>query len=128
MARVLYFDGACHLCHGAVQFVLRHERTPQLLFSPLQGSRAQAVLPLALREVDSLVLEEDGWFYVKSEAALRLLPYLKWYWQWLKVFWVLPRAWRDGMYDYVARHRYAWLGKMEVCRMPDQAEQARLLP
>ena len=125
---VLYFDGECHLCHGAVQFVLRHERAAQLLFSPLQGARAEQVLPEEVREVDSLVLEKEGQFYQQSTAALLLIPYLKWYWQWLKVFWLMPRPLRDAVYDYIARHRYAWWGKMDACKMPDRAERARLLP
>ena len=128
MMVVLYFDGECHLCHGAVQFVLRHERAAQLLFSPLQGARAEQVLPEEVRAVDSLVLEENGSFYSKSGAALRLLPYLKWYWQWLNVFWLMPGSLRDAVYDYIARHRYAWWGKMDACKMPDRAERARLLP
>ncbi|HHB90289.1 MAG TPA: thiol-disulfide oxidoreductase DCC family protein [Anaerolineae bacterium] len=118
---LLLFDGECNLCSGTVRWVLRHERGPALRFAALQSKTGAAILDdfdLPRDVMDTLVLVEGGRAYVKSEAVLRLARYLRWPWSWLRVGRLLPRAWRDALYDYVARHRYAWFGKSPVCLIP----------
>jgi predicted DCC family thiol-disulfide oxidoreductase YuxK len=39
----------------------------------------------------------------------------------------VPRPLRDLVYDWVARHRYAWFGKREICMVPAQAWRDRFL-
>ena len=34
------------------------------------------------------------------------------------VFRILPRAWRDWLYDTVARNRLRWFGKRATCYLP----------
>jgi predicted DCC family thiol-disulfide oxidoreductase YuxK len=127
MPTVLYFDGECHLCHGAVQFVLKHEKGPELCFAHVNGERAKKHFPDSLKKIDSLVLEEDGQFYSQSDAALRLTKYLRWYWQALQLLWVFPPFLRNAVYRWIARHRYSWFGKLEQCRMPRLEDKERFL-
>jgi predicted DCC family thiol-disulfide oxidoreductase YuxK len=39
----------------------------------------------------------------------------------------VPRPLRDLVYDWVARHRYAWFGKRESCMVPTPELRARFL-
>jgi len=44
---------------------------------------------------------------------------------WLRV---VPRPIRDGFYDWVARRRTRWFGKLDSCRLPDDRDAERFLP
>ena len=60
-------------------------------------------------------------------AALRLTRYLKPAFRWLGILRIVPSPLRDAIYRVVARYRYAWFGKREVCRMPTPELKARFL-
>jgi predicted DCC family thiol-disulfide oxidoreductase YuxK len=37
MERIVLFDGVCHLCDNAVNFIIRHDRSRRVRFAPLQS-------------------------------------------------------------------------------------------
>jgi predicted DCC family thiol-disulfide oxidoreductase YuxK len=39
----------------------------------------------------------------------------------------VPRALRDGVYDFVARNRYRWFGRSDTCLMPTPELASRFL-
>ena len=41
---VVLFDGVCHLCDNAVQFILKREKIAELSFAPLQSEVGQSLL------------------------------------------------------------------------------------
>ena len=118
---ILLFDGYCNLCNNSVQFVLKHEKNTDLLFTSLQSDAGISLLkqyninPLNL---DSLVFIKNNKFYTKSSAALRLTPYLKGLYPLLYSLLIIPPFIRNTVYDYIARNRYKWYGKAESCMMP----------
>jgi predicted DCC family thiol-disulfide oxidoreductase YuxK len=75
----------------------------------------------------SLVLLENGKTYVKSDAALRLTKHLNGLWKFATVFLIVPRFIRDAVYDVVAKYRYGWFGKKDVCWIPDPKWKSRFL-
>ncbi|MFD1873351.1 thiol-disulfide oxidoreductase DCC family protein [Hymenobacter bucti] len=131
----ILFDGVCNLCHGFVQFIIRHDATGQFHFAALQSDVGQALLathgqphlaaPAA--DPDSVVLVEGGHVYTHSTAVLRIAGRLGGIWRAAAVGYLLPRAWRDALYRYVARHRYRWFGRQESCLLPTPALRARFL-
>ena len=127
---VVFFDGVCNLCNGAVNFLLDRDRHRQLRFAPLQGrtfGSVRAANP-GLNGVDSLVLVDADGLHIRSEAALRLAAYLGFPWRLLgRMGLVVPRALRDWVYDRVARGRYRWFGRREACRLPTPALRERFL-
>jgi predicted DCC family thiol-disulfide oxidoreductase YuxK len=128
---LVLFDGVCSLCNHSVDFLLRHDRSGRLRFASLQGemgSRVGVVFSHPTAQLDSIVFVESGRLYTHSTAALRLIPYLAWYWQVCRLGWLMPRALRDWLYGIVARNRYRWFGTLETCRMPTSETRARLLP
>lgn len=65
--------------------------------------------------------------YRRSDAILRTLVSLGGAWRLMAVFFLLPRPLRDALYRWVARHRYAWFGRRDSCRLPTAAEKSRFL-
>lgn len=129
----ILFDGVCNLCNGFVQFVIRHDAAGYFRFAALQSAAGQALLAahgqpnLASADPDSVVLVEGGRVYTHSAAVLRIAGHLGGLWRVAAVGWLLPRAWRDGLYRYVARHRYRWFGRQESCWLPTPALRERFL-
>lgn len=64
---------------------------------------------------------------IRSDAALAALRYLGGGWALLaRVFRLVPRAVRDGVYRWVARNRHR-LSRTEACLLPTVEERARFL-
>ena len=125
---VLLFDGHCHLCSGAVQFILKHESEPVLLFAPLQSAYALRLLSkLTVPEApgNSLVLVENDRVFERSDAAIRICNYLTYPWKILATLKIIPRAIRNLVYDFIARKRYRWFGRSEQCWVPHPTLKSR---
>ncbi|HRP70694.1 MAG TPA: thiol-disulfide oxidoreductase DCC family protein [Turneriella sp.] len=123
---IVFFDGVCNLCNASVDFLIQRDKRHLLRFAPLSGKTAAALL--AQKTIpDSIVLYIDGQIFTRSTAALKLVRFLPWPWQILRVGWLLPSFLRNALYDFIARHRYRWFGKKETCRLPTPAEKALFL-
>jgi len=70
---------------------------------------------------------DDGVLYQRSDAALRIARYLSGLWPVLAIFRILPRPFRDAVYNYIATHRYKWFGKREACMIPTPDMKTRFL-
>lgn len=127
---VMVFDGACNLCHGWVRFALKRDRASRLRFLAAQSDVGQAFLKrnnLPAQSFDSFYLVEDAVILHKSAGFLRMAQYLRWPWPWLAVFSVLPARPLDRLYDWIARNRYRWFGRRELCLIADGAQAERFL-
>ena len=119
---ILLFDGYCNLCHSSVQFVLKHEKNNEIYFTSLQSPTGIEILnhySINPKEIDSLVLIEKNKAYIKSTAALRITKYLKGLYPIGFSLLIIPSFIRNWVYDYVAKNRYKWFGKMDNCLVPD---------
>lgn len=128
---VLFFDGVCNLCNSAVQFVIRHDRRGAVRFASLQSAAGRAAVAAVRqrygRVPDSLIFLDEGQYFIESDAALRVAPYLDGGWgslRWLRIF---PRFLRDFVYRIVSRNRYRWFGKKDACMLPTPALKSRFL-
>lgn len=127
---VVLFDGVCNLCNGAVQFIIRRDPSERFHFASLQSAVASQLIardgpiqPLP----DSLVLLDEEGLHVRSTAVLRIARHLSFPWRLTALFLFVPRPIRDWAYDLVARRRYRWFGRQDVCLAPTAEMQARLL-
>jgi predicted DCC family thiol-disulfide oxidoreductase YuxK len=57
-------------------------------------------------------------YYYKSEAVIEIAQELGGFHSLLAIFSVLPTSLCDGIYDFIAKNRYRWFGKKEVCMLP----------
>lgn len=129
---VLLYDGTCGLCDASVRLVLTLDRAQVFRFAALDSAVAGRLL--AERGVvrpeagpGTVMLIEGAGVRQRSDAVLRTCARLGAPWAWLGVLRVVPRAWRDALYDLVARHRARLAGRLAACRVPSAAERARFL-
>jgi predicted DCC family thiol-disulfide oxidoreductase YuxK len=127
---VILFDGVCNLCNGAVRFVIERDRAARFQFAALQSAAAAPLLGDAASGQslpDSIVLVENGRVFTRSTAALRIARGLSFPWSAAYWFIAVPRPFRDWVYDLVARNRYNWFGRRDICMVPTPALRARFL-
>lgn len=131
---IVFFDGNCGLCSGSVRFLIRKDKHQRLYFAPLQGIAAQAILPPEDRESLKTIVyhrvSDDGQTtrHVRSEAVLLALIDTGSLWRALAhIARLLPRNFRDWVYDRIANNRTKWF-QAAACKLPSQAEHARILP
>ena len=108
---VLYFDGDCAFCSGAVRFLERRlHPSRKLRFVGLTSSAGiaeVATMPEKIRKVDSVILLRNGKPYIRSAAAIRSLLHLRQPWPTLfPIFWLVPLPIRDLGYIIVAKLRH----------------------
>jgi predicted DCC family thiol-disulfide oxidoreductase YuxK len=127
---VIIFDGHCVLCSRSAQFVLRHDRrgTFRLLAAQTPLGHALYVhFGLDPHDYESMILIADGVPALKSEAIIRIAQGLGLPWSLAVVLRVLPRAWRDRLYDILARNRFRVFGRRDTCYLPDPRDADRFL-
>ena len=117
---ILFYDGHCALCHGAVKFVLKRDRSGAFHFAPLQGETFRSRVPIEKQAglPDSvIVLTRDGTLLIRSNAFLYILRRIGGGWRILAgVLAIIPRATRDAVYNTIARIRYRVFGtRDEFC-------------
>lgn len=128
---IILYDGYCNFCARVVHSIQRHDRKKRFRFSPLQssyGATVQGKLKAKYGAVpDSIVLVFNNKVYVRTDAVLRIAAIIGGPWYLLLPLWVLPRPFRNSLYDLVARKRYRWFGQREACYLPPAEEDTRFL-
>lgn len=127
---IILFDGVCNLCQASVRFILAHDREAVFRFAALDSDIGRSFTADGLlenRSVDSVILVEGGATYVRSEAVIRIAARLGLPWRGLVGLRILPLPLRDGAYDLLARNRYRWFGRKEICPAPDGDYRDRFL-
>lgn len=127
---IVLFDGVCNLCNNAVQFIIKHDKKNAFLFASLQSKTGQKLLAqhnLPLNELNSFILIENDKAYNRSTGALRVAKKLNGILPWLYAFMIIPKIFRDSIYDFISRNRYKWFGKKDECLIPTSELKARFL-
>ena len=126
----ILYDGHCALCSGAVQSILRIDDEAVFQFAPLQSAYAKTLISttkLDVANIDSIIVSDSTGIYLKSEAFFRIMKLVGWPYRALNVLRIFPLSFRDWVYDWVARNRYATFGKHEACWMPQKEWKGRFL-
>ncbi|NUM79858.1 thiol-disulfide oxidoreductase DCC family protein [bacterium] len=127
---IILFDGVCNLCNGSVLFIIRRDPKARFRFASLQSTYGENFLKhnnLSTEEYDSIVLIEGGRFYTQSTAALRIAKRLNGAWPLLYAGIIIPKFIRDAMYNVIAKNRYRWFGKKDVCMIPTPELRSRFM-
>jgi len=119
--KIIIFDGICGLCNKSVDILMKLDTQKSFKYTSNQG---EFVKTLDIEpDMDSIIYDEDGIIYYKSTAILKILQALGGLWIMTSIFYLIPRALRDLIYDIIAKYRYRIFGKMESCRMPKKEER-----
>jgi predicted DCC family thiol-disulfide oxidoreductase YuxK len=127
---IVVFDAHCLLCSGSVQFLLRHDRRKVLKFASAQSAAGRALLNGAgvdAHDPQSFVLVADAGNWTETAAVLRIAHALGWPWRLAWALWIVPAPLRNVLYRWIARNRYRWFGRREVCFLPEPADAARFI-
>ena len=125
--RIILFDGECHVCDVSVQFIMKRDGG-MFHFASLQSAVGQQLIErFQLHGVDSVVLIENDQAYTKSTATLRIAKRLYRLWPLCYLLIVVPKPFRDSVYELIARNRYKWFGKKDICKLPSEKDRARFL-
>ncbi|MCK5815112.1 MAG: DUF393 domain-containing protein [Flavobacteriaceae bacterium] len=127
---LLFFDGVCNLCNSSVQYILKKDIQNQFKFASLQSDAAKQILLQFNKDnsdLDSIILTHNNQLYSKSTAVLKVAGILGGILSLALVFWVVPKPIRDWVYGYVAKNRYKWYGKRDICMIPTQELKSKFI-
>ena len=128
--KAIIFDGVCNLCNASVDFLMRKDKKGVFKFASNQSEAGKELLAGEAEgqgEVNTIFFYDEGQLYRRSTAVLRLSRYLGFPWKLGYVLLIVPRAFRDWIYNWIARNRYKWFGKKDTCRLPTPEERERFL-
>ena len=123
---IVFYDGVCGFCNGAVRFVAERDRDDRFRFAPLQGALAHELLlahdvnPAALDTIHVLVDYglPDERVYSRADGIARVFRELGGLWTVLSVIGLLPEPILNRLYHAFAERRYRMFGKLEQCPIP----------
>ncbi len=128
---LILFDGVCNLCNSSVQYVIKHDKNNQFLFTALQSDTGKEIIEkfnIDTAKTDSVLLyvPEKGIDY-KSSAALKIASKLGFPRNLMSVFFIVPSFIRNWVYDFIAKNRYKWYGKKDACMIPTPELKSKFL-
>lgn len=127
---IIIFDGKCVMCSAFARFILREDRSRRFRLLAAQtpiGTALYRYFGLDPVAYETNILLEDGRAWFKMEGSIRIFEALGFPYTMIGVLRVLPRPWRDGLYEFIARNRLRWFGARESCYLPDPAEADRFI-
>ena len=124
--KIVFFDGDCGLCHVVVGNLLRLDKKKQLKFASLKGETAKSYLNHQDLSHPTVIYMCDGKVFKKSDAVLKLLTDFKGVYVGFALLFLMPRKFRDFLYDVVARNRYRFF-KGE-CSLHKLEQNVQFLP
>ena len=127
---ILLFDGFCNLCNGIVKFTIKRDPKVKFKFAPLQSEIGKELLKkfnLPTKDFETFVFIKNDKCYVKSTAGLEVLRELGGIWKLAYIFIIIPKSFRDLIYNLIAKSRYRIFGKKEYCMIPTPEIENRFL-
>ncbi len=132
MKCIIFFDHECGLCSRSIRILSLIDSREQLLFAPLQGetaARHRLGEHASLTSGSVVVMREsDGRLLLQSEAVLEIFRTLDGCWKLMLVGQLIPKTFRDRLYQFIANHRISWFGHADTCELPNARLAAKLLP
>ncbi len=124
---VVFFDDTCLLCNHTVRVLLFIDRKEKLQFASLQSSFAADVLDTKTLALDAVVLWHQSNIYVKSSAFIKIAQILGFPYLLATILYVVPPVIRNFIYDFIARHRVQWFGRVNHCLLIKSKYKHRIL-
>lgn len=120
----------CNFCNFWVNFVIKRDNRDIFRFSALQSDISKEIINRINYDISNpdtfiLIIGED--YYTKSTAALKVCKELSGMIKILYPLIILPKFFRDFVYDLIAKNRYKLFGKTDSCRIPTEEEKLKFL-
>jgi len=128
--QIILFDGVCNFCNFWVNFVLKRDKKDLFRFTALQSEKAKELtskFKFDTSKLDTFILIAENKIYTKSTAALIICKELNGLIKILSPLIILPKFFRDFIYDLIAKNRYKIFGRRESCRIPTVEDKLKFL-
>lgn len=127
--KIIFYDGLCAMCNRFIRILITLDKKEKFLLAPLQGKNGkilQKKFSKELKGIDSVIFYNKK-VYTKSSAVINILSELGGTYKLAYIFNIIPSFISDSIYDYIARNRFQWFGKLDKCPMPEKKNISRFL-
>ncbi|MCT4698913.1 thiol-disulfide oxidoreductase DCC family protein [Tenacibaculum haliotis] len=129
--QLILFDGICNFCNKSILMIIKHDTENKFVFASLQsdiGKEIIANLAIDTLKIDSIILYKPGIaYYIKSTAAIKIMNQFNGLWKTSYLLWIFPEVIRNVVYDFIAKNRYKWFGKKDMCSVPSKEIREKFL-
>ena len=127
--KIIFYDGLCAMCNRFIRLLIKLDKKEKFLIASLQGKNGK-ILPekfsKELQGIDSVIFYNKKVF-TKSSAVINILIELGGAYKLAYIFNIIPAFISDSIYDYIARNRFQWFGKLDKCPIPEKKNISRFL-
>ncbi len=127
---LILFDGVCNLCSGWVKFVIKRDPERKFHFVSAQSDVGQGLMRICglnHNDFDSNLYLEKGVSYYKMDTVTGILNVIGGGWKLINIVKILPRRFRNWVYDRIARNRYSLFGRTDTCLVPNADIRERFI-
>ena len=115
---IILFDGECAMCNNYILFVAKNDSDDNFRFLSIQNKKVnelKKIYSICTNNISSIYIIHNNKIKRKSKAVIKIVSMLKFPYNLLIVFYVIPNFLRDIIYDLVAKNRYGIFGKVDEC-------------
>jgi predicted DCC family thiol-disulfide oxidoreductase YuxK len=126
---IIVFDGVCNFCNRVVQIIIRHDPSAQIHFTAQQTEAGEKLLhQYSIKEsISSVVFITKGAVYYQLDAVIEIAKLLTGWPSVFKYTIIVPRFFRNYIYQLIAANRYRLFGKLDQCMVPKEEDKKRFL-
>ena len=127
--KIIFYDGLCAMCNRFIRILITLDKKEKFLLAPLQGKNGEILkekFSKELKGIDSVIFYNKK-VYTKSSAVINILSELGGIYKLAYIFNIIPSFISDSIYDYIARNRFQWFGRLDKCPMPEKKNISRFL-
>ena len=127
---IAIMDGSCGLCTRGARLIARFDTTGRIRICPAQTPLGYNLLVhygLNPDDPESWVFLQNGEAHTSLDAMVRAGRHCGWMGRALLPLRLLPRAAQDWLYARIARNRFRFFGRTDMCAEADAGLRARLI-
>ena len=106
------------MCNNYILFVAKNDSDDNFRFLSVQNKKVnelKKIHSICTENISSIYIIDNNEIKSKSRAVLKIVSMLKFPYNLLVIFYVIPNFIRDIIYDLVAKNRYRIFGKVDEC-------------
>ena len=121
---IVFYDGPCVLCNSIILKLCKWDKNDNIRFTNLDSDYAKSFFknnPSSILDCDSIISwDSEKQYCSEAKAVFRVLKYLNGFWKLFLIFNLLPTSFLNMIYRFIAKNRYNWFGKYNVCPLPEK--------
>jgi predicted DCC family thiol-disulfide oxidoreductase YuxK len=124
---VVVFDGYCVMCSNFVSWLAKHDTQNKIFFTTFESNFLNKKYPDIKLADTVFVIDYNAKTYIKSQAIKVCLEKLKHKKLFVILIKMVPLKFSNLIYSAVAKTRYVFFGKKDMCTIPNDIVKSRIL-